>query len=215
MFPFDDVIMYKHVFFLESRMDRFVDRIGIICLSRENGMRIWMATFPWWRHQMDTFSALLALCEGIPPVTGGFPSQRPVTQSFDVFFDLRQNKRLSKQSRRRWLETPPRSLWHHCNDICNVFSWWLRLNLHVVQWIQFISIVSLLVPQANRFNSLWPSDAIWRHRYGSILFLVTCVARWHKDITWSNVDLSLVRSCGFLLRARSQEMFNISNAWYE
>ena len=31
----------------------------------------------WWRHQMATFSALLALCEGKPSVTGGFPSQRP------------------------------------------------------------------------------------------------------------------------------------------
>ena len=47
----------------------------------------------WWRHQMETFSALLALCEGNPPVTGGFPSQKPVTRIFDVFFDLRLNKR--------------------------------------------------------------------------------------------------------------------------
>ena len=37
----------------------------------------------WWRHHMETFFALLALCEGNPPVTGGFPSQRPVTRSFD------------------------------------------------------------------------------------------------------------------------------------
>ena len=36
--------------------------------------------------------------------TGEFPSQRPVMWSFDVFFDLRLNKRLSKQSRRRWSE---------------------------------------------------------------------------------------------------------------
>ena len=36
---------------------------------------------PWWRHQMETFSALLALCKGNPSVTGGFPSQRLVTQS--------------------------------------------------------------------------------------------------------------------------------------
>ena len=50
----------------------------------------------WWRHQMETFSALPALCEGNPPITGGFSSQRPVTRSFDVFFDLRPNKRLSK-----------------------------------------------------------------------------------------------------------------------
>ena len=46
---------------------------------------------------METFSALLALCEGNSPVTGEFPSQRPVTRSFDVFFKLRLNKRLSKQ----------------------------------------------------------------------------------------------------------------------
>ena len=49
----------------------------------------------WWRHQMETFSALLALCAGNSPVTGEFPSQRPVTWSFDVFFDLHLNKRLS------------------------------------------------------------------------------------------------------------------------
>ena len=41
----------------------------------------------WWRHQMETFSALLAICAGNSPVPGEFPSQRPVTRSFDVFFD--------------------------------------------------------------------------------------------------------------------------------
>ena len=61
-------------------------------------------------------SALLALCEGNPPVTGGFPSQRPVTWSVDVFFDLRLNKRLSKQSRRRWFDMLSSSLWRHCNE---------------------------------------------------------------------------------------------------
>ena len=49
-----------------------------------------------------------------PFVTGEFPSQRPVTRSFNVFFDLRLNKRLSKQSGRRWFGTPSRSLWRHC-----------------------------------------------------------------------------------------------------
>ena len=65
----------------------------------------------------NTFSALLALCVGNSPVTGEFPSQRPVTRSFDVFFDLRLNKRLSKQPRRWRFETPWRSLWRHCNAI--------------------------------------------------------------------------------------------------
>ena len=54
---------------------------------------------------MEAFSALLAPCEGNPLVNGGFSSQRPVTQSFYVFFDLRLNKRLRKQSRRQWFET--------------------------------------------------------------------------------------------------------------
>ena len=68
-----------------------------------------------WRHQMETFSVPLALCAGNSPVTGEFPSQRPVTRSFDVFLDLRLNKRLSKETRRRWFETPSESLWRHCN----------------------------------------------------------------------------------------------------
>ena len=46
---------------------------------------------------------------------GEFPSQRPVTRSFDVFFDLRGNKRLRKQSWGWWFETQSRSLWRHCN----------------------------------------------------------------------------------------------------
>ena len=61
--------------------------------------------------------ALLVLCAGNSSVTGEFPSQRPVTWSFDVFFYLRLNKRLSNQSRRPWFETPSRSFWRHCNDL--------------------------------------------------------------------------------------------------
>ena len=44
---------------------------------------------------METFSALLAICAGNSPVLGEFPTQRPVTRSFDVYFDLCPNKRLS------------------------------------------------------------------------------------------------------------------------
>ena len=54
---------------------------------------------------METYSVLLALYEGNSPVTGGFPSQRPVTRSFGVFFDLHLDKHLSKQSRHRWFES--------------------------------------------------------------------------------------------------------------
>ena len=41
-------------------------------------------TVAWWRHQIETFSALLALCAGNSPVNGEFPAERPVTRSFDV-----------------------------------------------------------------------------------------------------------------------------------
>ena len=46
---------------------------------------------------------------------GEFPKQKPVTRSFDVFFDLRLNKRFSKQSWGWWFETLSWSLWRHCN----------------------------------------------------------------------------------------------------
>ena len=85
-------------------------------LTATSPRRQWVATsHTWWRHQMETFSALLALCAGNSPVTGEFPSQRPVTRSFDVFFHLCGNKRLSKQSWGWWFETLSRSLWRHCN----------------------------------------------------------------------------------------------------
>ena len=71
----------------------------------------------WWRHQMEAFSALLAICAGNPPVHGELSAQRPVTRSFDVCFDLRLNKRFSKQSWGCWLETLPYPLWRHSSEI--------------------------------------------------------------------------------------------------
>ena len=88
------------------------DKIYRVC-KHINSSR-WSVT-SWWRHQMETFSALLAICAGNSPVPGEFPAQRPVTRSFDVFFDLRLNKRLSKQPWGWWFETPVWSLWRHRN----------------------------------------------------------------------------------------------------
>ena len=78
----------------------------------------------WWRHQMETFSALLAICAGNLPIPGEFPTQRPVTPGFGAFFDLRLNKRLSKQWWGWWYETLSCPLWRHrnaqsyCGDKC-------------------------------------------------------------------------------------------------
>ena len=67
---------------------------------------------PWWRHQIETFSVLLAICAGNSPVTGEFPSQRPVTRSFDIFFDRRLNKRVGMVI---WGAVPSCPVWRHCN----------------------------------------------------------------------------------------------------
>ena len=72
------------------------------------------------------------------------PLTKPVTRSFDVFFDLRLYKRLNKQSRRRWFETPSRSLRRHCNvafgDIKSPswirggHSWWPTRSSWWTRW---------------------------------------------------------------------------------
>ena len=88
----------------------------------------------WWRHQMEAFSALLALCAGNSPVIGEFPSQRPVTGSFDVSFDLGLHKWLSKHLWPRWFEMPSRSLWCHCDvrSIPRIFI--MKSMLWLVSW---------------------------------------------------------------------------------
>ena len=70
---------------------------------------------------MEAFSALLAICAGNSPVTGEFTAQMPVTRSFDIFFDLRLNKRLSKQSWGWLFETPLGSLWRHSDGFKCVY----------------------------------------------------------------------------------------------
>ena len=125
-----DIWMLKHVMACQSRFNirklysntrrRFLLQIASVVTGTWELLNInmWLsvnARKPWWRHEIETFSALLALSAGNSAVIGEFPAQRPVTRSFDVFFDLRLNKRLSKHSWGSWFETPSRSSWHHCN----------------------------------------------------------------------------------------------------
>ena len=139
----------------------------------------------WWRHQMETFSALLAICAGNSPVPGEFPTQRPVTRSFDVYFDLSPSKRLSKHSWGWWSETPSSSLWRHRNGVAPLrFRNWQvispRFIIDVIvhpcwYWNQFM--FRKWVPNdyigngqtnrensrdTSRVNSLRPSDAYIR-----------------------------------------------------
>ena len=98
----------------------------------------------WW-HQMETISTLLDLCEGNSPVTGEYPSQRPVMQNFDVFFDLCLNKQFSKQSRHWWFEMPLWSLWRHCNECRSISMWWCLHDLsdHLL-WLETYIYIFIL-----------------------------------------------------------------------
>ena len=96
----------------------------------------WYGLQTRWRHQMETFSVLLVLCAGNSPVTVGFPAQRPMTRSFDVFVDLRSNKRLSNQSWGWWFETRSRSLWRHCNECITCRKIWfcMKKRFRATKW---------------------------------------------------------------------------------
>ena len=94
---------------------------------------------------METFSALLAICAGNSPVHGEFLTQRPVTRGFDVFFDLRLNKRLSGW----WLKTLSCSLWRQNNEMssfCQNLRPWLHWKL---------SIWKLLLQTVTHISSRW------------------------------------------------------------
>ena len=80
-----------------------------------------------WRHQMETFSALLAICAGIHRSPVNSPLKGQWRGALMVSFDLHLNKRLSKQSWCWWVETPSRPLWRHCNVMCkrqwSIWTW--------------------------------------------------------------------------------------------
>ena len=93
----DTVTLSRHLSLAEP-IPRMISesRLDIAWLSRMQCKQLDCDTR--WHHQMKIFYALLAICARNSPVTCEFPTQRPVTRSFHVFFDLRLNKRLSKQS---------------------------------------------------------------------------------------------------------------------
>ena len=103
------------------------------------------------------------LFEGNSPVTGEYPSQKPVTLIFDVFFDRRLDKRLSKWSRRRWLETPSRPLWRPCDvpwPVLDKMKWNRGLNNHIYTvfcvWCNYSCMHHDDVIKWKHFPRSWP-----------------------------------------------------------
>ena len=153
---------------------------------------------------METFSALLAICAGNSPVSGEFPAQRPVTRSFDVFFDQRPNKRLSKQACGWWFETHSPPLLRHSND--NVISHILQhsfvasccnsgeqtventnqWNNQQHEWLVFVEEVR--ITQTGSFTSRHDmfQISIASHTYSNLFIRLTHVIQNTCDIDESN-----------------------------
>ena len=89
---------------------------------------------------METFSALLAICAGNSPVPGEYPTQRPVTRSFDVFFDLPLNKLVSKHSWGWWFGTLSGPLWRHNNVSTICCSWISTIDFGVAMLFVTLSV---------------------------------------------------------------------------
>ena len=118
----------------------------------------------WWRHQMETFSALLALCPGKSPVpvNSSHKTQWRGALIFSLICAL--DKRLSKQSCGWWFETPSLSLWRHCNEntvlaighqesnpIMNA-----RVTCHIISLLHYYAFTETLLQQA-----VWAEPDSW------------------------------------------------------
>ena len=124
VFPLQRVSNMESDFLSWSLMKIRVCFIWVLSLQDINKTNIRWCHIAWWRHQMEKFSALLAICAGNSPDNGELLAQRPVTRSFIVFFDLHLFKRLNKQLKGWWFERPSHPLWRHRNDIGrHIFKW--------------------------------------------------------------------------------------------
>ena len=125
----------------------------------------------------------------------------------DVFFDLHQNKRLSKQYRHRWFETPSRSLSSHCND-----SSPMRRTLYDCLWVTYMLRLSSVmhddVIKWEHFPRHWPFVRGIHHKgqwCGALKFSLICV--WMDD--WVNN-----REAGDLRRHRAHYDFIVMGNWH-
>ena len=92
---------------------------------------------PWWRHQMETFSALLALCAGNSPVPVNSPHKGQWCGALMFSLICALNKRLSKQPWGWWFEAPSWSLWRQCT--CNALHGY-GVSLQML-WCHHVNVV--------------------------------------------------------------------------
>ena len=159
----------------------------IILISPPIWNDIWVNNLDWWictytNHeflfsikvlQVSQLQVCMASCDRTQPyrklliyprqtpVTEEFPMQRSVTRSFNVFFDLRLNKQLSKQSWGWWFAMPLHPLWQHCNVewhftmLLNSIILWKKYEkgMHQLELISTSQSFSKLLKKLRRSNS--------------------------------------------------------------
>ena len=118
---------------------------------------------PWTETSWESLNLRfkLAFCAGNSPVTGEFPSQRPVTRIFFFMFSLicALNKWLSKQSRGWWFETPLRSLWRHCYNMGEEVR---RVNFMVYNRYLMVVWPDILITTSRTLRKhLYGTSRIW------------------------------------------------------
>ena len=142
---------------------KLTEKAILVIISYGYGYGPTWISLSWWRHQMETFSALLVICAGNSPVNGEFPAQRPVTRSVDILFDVRLNKRLGKQWWGGWFETLSHPLWRHrsdnaCKDVINVT--WAHWSIEI--WSCIYALVSyIIISSRNGMLPIWCQDINW------------------------------------------------------
>ena len=103
------LFMYSNIYAILVRTDRGVSLDIIVCYCVE--LRVdFIHIFPWWRHKMETFSALLAFVRAIHRWPVDSPHKGQWRGALMCWWSASQQW-LSKQWRHRWFETPSRSLW--------------------------------------------------------------------------------------------------------
>ena len=158
-------------------------------------------------------------------VTGEFPSQRPVTRSFDVFFDLRLNKRLSEQSWCGWFEAPSCSLWRTCNAtrICHFPSYWQKVQSDTKGYSHLTKpyVVSMKCTSYKSRSRTEYETLPFIHQLAYDIFLATFIHCSTQNISMYDIQLSSflrngISSSSVLTGSAlmSMDIFRYTLLWY-
>ena len=125
LFAFRKIIQSTTVLYLGLRRTLFSFRTSIyIGLLHRHSLPFVVLNLMYLHFMMTSSSWKFSRVSG--PLCGEFTGHRwiPRTKAIDVFFDLRLNKRMSKQWWGWWFVTSRHSLWRHFNVLSGSLQRW-------------------------------------------------------------------------------------------